>query len=150
MLVKQAVESHYVVYLLVVDALRPTDKKLKLSKPSVFSGLRLCMKLQASELKLCLLFRLYANQTKPPLRLSLGTAGIISFVQAFLRSVERFFQERPDEVGSAVFDKDDDLAVDFVTAASNLRALCYDIPAQSAFEAKVHILHSLWTILMHG
>jgi hypothetical protein len=33
--------------------------------------------------------------------------------------------------------QDDDLAVDFVTAASNLRAACYGIPQQSAFAAKV-------------
>ncbi len=34
------------------------------------------------------------------------------------------------QVGSASFDKDDDLAVDFVTAASNLRSHCYGIPEQ--------------------
>ena len=38
--------------------------------------------------------------------------------------------QRGSEVGSAAFDKDDDLAVEFVTAASNLRSLCYDIPVQ--------------------
>ena len=35
------------------------------------------------------------------------------------------------------FDKDDALAVEFVTAASNLRALCYGITPQSLFDAKV-------------
>jgi ubiquitin-like 1-activating enzyme E1 B len=34
------------------------------------------------------------------------------------------------------FDKDDALAVEFVTAASNLRAACYGIPMQSLFETK--------------
>ena len=34
------------------------------------------------------------------------------------------------KIGSLVFDKDDDLAVEFVTAASNLRSFCYDIPEQ--------------------
>ena len=35
-----------------------------------------------------------------------------------------------NQIGSLVFDKDDDLAVEFVTAASNLRSLCYGIPEQ--------------------
>ena len=60
-------------------------------------------------------------------------------VQAFIKSVEDFFQNRASEVGAAVFDKDDDLAVAFVTAASNLRAICYDISTQSTFAAKVTI-----------
>ena len=61
----------------------------------------------------------------------------LAHLQVFLRSVEKFFNERPSDVGSAVFDKDDDLAVDIVTSASNLRAICYDIPTQSVFDAKV-------------
>lgn len=44
---------------------------------------------------------------------------------------------RPQEVGEAVFDKEDDLAVEFVTAASNLRAAAYNIPQQSLFATKV-------------
>ena len=35
------------------------------------------------------------------------------------------------------FDKDDALAVEFVTASSNLRAVCYGITPQSLFDAKV-------------
>jgi hypothetical protein len=35
--------------------------------------------------------------------------------------------------------QDDDLAVDFVTAAANLRSLSYDIPCQTLFAAKVGI-----------
>ncbi len=35
------------------------------------------------------------------------------------------------------FDKDDTLAVEFVTAAANLRAACYGIPMQSLFDTKV-------------
>jgi ubiquitin-like 1-activating enzyme E1 B len=34
------------------------------------------------------------------------------------------------QIGEAMLDKDDDLAVDFVTAAANLRAACYGIPQQ--------------------
>ncbi len=55
---------------------------------------------------------------------------------------------RPDEVGAASFDKDDDLAVEIVTAASNLRAACYGIPAQSLFAAKGmagNIIHAIAT-----
>ena len=55
-----------------------------------------------------------------------------------------FLETRPEDVGAAVFDKDDDLAVEFVTAASNLRSLCYNIPTQSLFAAKVHILFSFY------
>ena len=61
-------------------------------------------------------------------------------MQVFLNSIQKFFEERPSDVGSAVFDKDDDLAVDIVTSASNLRAICYDIPIQSVFDAKVNFL----------
>lgn len=51
-------------------------------------------------------------------------------------------------MGGATFDKDDDLAVDFVTAASNLRAACYNIPQQSLFDAKGmagNIIHAIAT-----
>lgn len=47
-----------------------------------------------------------------------------------------FHEHRSEDIGAATFDKDDDLAVDFVTAASNLRALCFGIPTQTAFHAK--------------
>ncbi|KAG2449988.1 hypothetical protein HYH02_000092 [Chlamydomonas schloesseri] len=55
---------------------------------------------------------------------------------------------RPSEVGAAAFDKDDDLAVEFVTAASNLRSSCYGIPEQSLFDAKGmagNIIHAIAT-----
>ena len=60
-------------------------------------------------------------------------------MQVFLTSTQLFLETRPSDVGAAVFDKDDALAVEFVTAASNLRALCYDIPTQSLFAAKVGV-----------
>lgn len=46
------------------------------------------------------------------------------------------------------FDKDDELAVEFVTAASNLRSLCFNIPPQSLFDAKGmagNIIHAIAT-----
>lgn len=47
-----------------------------------------------------------------------------------LLSVALFHTARAADIGSAAFDKDDDLAVEFVTAAANLRSQCYNIPTQ--------------------
>ena len=58
-------------------------------------------------------------------------------VQIFLKAIQLFLQNRSQDVGAAVFDKDDDLAVEFVTAAANLRSIAYNIPTQSLFAAKV-------------
>lgn len=58
-------------------------------------------------------------------------------LQIFLEAIRLFLEERQDDVGAAVFDKDDDLAVEFVTAAANLRSIAYNIPTQSLFAAKV-------------
>ena len=57
--------------------------------------------------------------------------------QVFLESIRQFLEGRPGDVGAAVFDKEDDLAVEFVTAASNLRAAAYGIPQQTLFATKV-------------
>lgn len=57
--------------------------------------------------------------------------------QVFLTAIQRFLDLRSDEVGAAVFDKDDALAVEFVAAASNLRSTCYSIPALPLFDIKV-------------
>ena len=67
----------------------------------------------------------------------------------FLKAIELFLDARPGDVGAAVFDKDDALAVEFVTAASNLRALCYDIPIQSLFNAKVGCCHKAVKLQLH-
>ena len=58
-------------------------------------------------------------------------------VQIFLKAIQLFLQHRSQDVGAAVFDKDDDLAVEFVTAAANLRSIAYNIPTQTLFAAKV-------------
>ncbi|KAI5062186.1 hypothetical protein GOP47_0022725 [Adiantum capillus-veneris] len=66
----------------------------------------------------------------------------------FLQALELFHATRKKEFGSLVFDKDDQLAVEFVTAAANLRASCFDIPMQSLFEAKGiagNIVHAIAT-----
>ena len=45
------------------------------------------------------------------------------------------------KVGSLVFDKDDDLAAEFVTAASNLRSFCYGIPEQVKYSGSAALGH---------
>ncbi|GIL75048.1 hypothetical protein Vretifemale_4869 [Volvox reticuliferus] len=65
-----------------------------------------------------------------------------------LLAIAMYHDMRKEEVGSASFDKDDDLAVDFVTSASNLRSSCYGIPEQSLFDAKGmagNIIHAIAT-----
>lgn len=54
-----------------------------------------------------------------------------------MESIKQYLEGRPTEVGEAVFDKEDDLAVEFVTAAANLRAANYGISQQSLFITKV-------------
>ena len=69
-------------------------------------------------------------------------------VRIFLESVRLFVETRGDEVGSVEFDKDDDLAMDLVFAASNLRSHCYRIPPQTLFDAKGmagNIVHAIAT-----
>lgn len=58
--------------------------------------------------------------------------------QLFLDSIASFWssEERRATLGAAVFDKDDALALDFVTAAANLRAHVFSIPQQSKFDIK--------------
>ncbi|KAK9866086.1 hypothetical protein WJX84_007709 [Apatococcus fuscideae] len=68
--------------------------------------------------------------------------------QVFLKAIQLFLDLRADEVGAAVFDKDDALAVEFVAAASNLRSTCYSIPPLSLFELKGmagNIVHAIAT-----
>ena len=57
--------------------------------------------------------------------------------QVLIESIRQYLEGRPAEVGEAVFDKEDDLAVEFVTGAANLRAANYNIPQQSLFVTKV-------------
>ncbi|KAA3482328.1 SUMO-activating enzyme subunit 2-like [Gossypium australe] len=53
-----------------------------------------------------------------------------------------------DDIGNLTFDKDDQLAVEFVTAAANIRASSFGIPLHSLFEAKGiagNIVHAVAT-----
>lgn len=52
------------------------------------------------------------------------------------------------DIGNLIFDKDDQLAVEFVTAAANIRAASFGIPLHSLFEAKGiagNIVHAVAT-----
>ncbi|KAK3127553.1 hypothetical protein QOZ80_7AG0574940 [Eleusine coracana subsp. coracana] len=66
----------------------------------------------------------------------------------FLEAFKLFFEKREKDVGSLIFDKDDQLAVEFVTAAANIRASSFGIPLHSLFEAKGvagNIVHAVAT-----
>jgi len=60
--------------------------------------------------------------------------SIAENAQLFLTTVKRILRERKEEIGTLTFDKDDDLAMDFVASASNLRMFNYGIPRQSRFQ----------------
>ncbi|KAL8543029.1 hypothetical protein ACS0TY_003779 [Phlomoides rotata] len=66
----------------------------------------------------------------------------------FLEALKLFFSNREKEIGNLCFDKDDQLAVEFVTAAANIRASSFGIPLHSLFEAKGiagNIVHAVAT-----
>lgn len=66
----------------------------------------------------------------------------------FMEALKLFFLKREKEIGGLSFDKDDQLAVEFVTAAANIRASSFGIPVHSLFEAKGiagNIIHAVAT-----
>jgi ubiquitin-like 1-activating enzyme E1 B len=68
--------------------------------------------------------------------------------KAFVTAVYAFHKHREADIGSSHFTKDDALAVVVVSAASNLRSLCYGIPVQSQFAAMGmagNIIHAIAT-----
>ena len=56
--------------------------------------------------------------------------------RAFARSVVGTLQQRHDVLGDDVWSKDVPVHLDFVTAASNLRATVFSIPCHSQFKIK--------------
>ena len=56
-------------------------------------------------------------------------------------------QKRNSEEGELAWDKDDALALDFVTSASNLRAHIFGIPIQSRFDVKEKAGNMRWRII---
>ncbi|CAG9466213.1 unnamed protein product [Pedinophyceae sp. YPF-701] len=68
--------------------------------------------------------------------------------RVFVESIRRILTERAADVGNMVFDKEDKLACDFITAATNLRAYNYHIPTKPLFETKAmagRIIHAIAT-----
>ncbi|KAF9619390.1 hypothetical protein IFM89_006577 [Coptis chinensis] len=68
--------------------------------------------------------------------------------RVFLEAFKLFFGKREKEIGNLIFDKDDQLAVELVTAAANIRAASFGIPLHSLFEAKGiagNIVHAVAT-----
>ncbi|VFQ65844.1 unnamed protein product [Cuscuta campestris] len=66
----------------------------------------------------------------------------------FLDALKLFFSERIKDIGNLNFDKDDQLAVEFIAAAANIRASSFGIPLHSLFEAKGiagNIVHAVAT-----
>ncbi|KAF6163057.1 hypothetical protein GIB67_001385 [Kingdonia uniflora] len=74
--------------------------------------------------------------------------SLLENTRIFLEALELFFAKREKDIGSLVFDKDDQLAVEFVTAAANIRATSFGIPMHSLFDAKGiagNIVHAVAT-----
>ncbi|XP_043711366.1 SUMO-activating enzyme subunit 2-like isoform X2 [Telopea speciosissima] len=74
--------------------------------------------------------------------------SLVENTKIFLESLKLFLGKREKEIGSLIFDKDDQLAVEFVTAAANIRATSFGIPMHSLFEAKGiagNIVHAVAT-----
>ncbi|XP_042495451.1 SUMO-activating enzyme subunit 2-like isoform X2 [Macadamia integrifolia] len=74
--------------------------------------------------------------------------SIVENTKVFLESLKLFIGKREKEMGNLIFDKDDQLAVEFVTAAANIRADSFGIPMHSLFEAKGiagNIVHAVAT-----
>ncbi|XP_010251621.1 PREDICTED: SUMO-activating enzyme subunit 2 [Nelumbo nucifera] len=74
--------------------------------------------------------------------------SLVENTRIFLESLKLFLGKREKEIGNLIFDKDDQLAVEFVTAAANIRAASFGIPMQSLFEAKGiagNIVHAVAT-----
>ncbi|KAJ8767261.1 hypothetical protein K2173_013658 [Erythroxylum novogranatense] len=74
--------------------------------------------------------------------------SLVENSRIFLESLKLFFVKREKEIGSLTFDKDDQLAVEFVSAAANIRAASFGIPLHSLFEAKGiagNIVHAVAT-----
>ncbi|KAA3462887.1 SUMO-activating enzyme subunit 2-like [Gossypium australe] len=94
-----------------------------------------------------------------------GTTGFLGQVTVHLKGKTECYECQPKpapktypvctitstpskEIGNLTFDKDDQLAVEFVTAAANIRASSFGIPLRSLFEAKGiagNIVHAVAT-----
>eukprot|EP00347_Sterkiella_histriomuscorum_P011663 403371592 len=57
-------------------------------------------------------------------------------IYTFIKSIISIYENRQQLVGTMVFDKDDELIIDFVSAATNLRAYNFSINMESKFKIK--------------
>ncbi|KAF5204002.1 Sumo-activating enzyme subunit [Thalictrum thalictroides] len=74
--------------------------------------------------------------------------SLLENTRIFLQALKLFFVKREKDIGNLMFDKDDQLAVEIVTAAANIRAASFGIPLHSLFEAKGiagNIVHAVAT-----
>ena len=67
---------------------------------------------------------------------SLRPLTIVDGVHLFARVVKQIEIERAAQIGCLSFDKDDELAMDFVTAATNIRAYNFAIDPETPFKIK--------------
>lgn len=51
----------------------------------------------------------------------------------FIQSLIKIYSTKSDMIGSMSFNKDDDLIIDFVSAATNIRAFNFSIPMEVIF-----------------
>ena len=65
-----------------------------------------------------------------------STWSVSENASVFVHAITTILETRPHDVGHLEFDKDDETALDFVTAASNLRAAVFGIPIQPKWEVK--------------
>ena len=62
--------------------------------------------------------------------LAMQVMSIGDQVSTFVRAMGRLFSDRKDDIGAMIFNKDDDLIVEFVSAATNIRAYNFSIPLE--------------------
>ena len=60
----------------------------------------------------------------------------VDYIALFVSSVHKINTARKEQIGTMMFSKDDELAVEFVTAAANIRAYNFSIPMESLFKVK--------------
>ncbi len=52
------------------------------------------------------------------------------YICCFVKTIVNLYKDREAEIGSLVFNKDDEITIDFVAAAANIRAHNFSIPME--------------------
>ncbi|CDR97771.1 ubiquitin-activating enzyme, putative [Babesia bigemina] len=76
------------------------------------------------------------NQQEMKIADKFRTCDTNELAEQFISSVMQLLLDRPDDLGRAVFDKDDPLCIQFVAAAANLRMINFHIPQVSAWDVQ--------------